>query len=65
VGDKPVEVPLRTKSISSVPDHGGSMLELTDHVTGKSNKSSRAADPETKDVVTRLIHRGSKRSLRS
>jgi integrase len=28
---------LWTKSISSVPDHGGSMLELTHYVPGKSN----------------------------
>ena len=60
-----VETAAWTKSISSVPNHGGSMLELTHFVPGKSNPVIARADPGTKAVVIRLIHRGSKRSLRS
>ena len=41
------------------------MLELTDHVPGKSNQAIGGRRPGDKDVVIRLIRRGSKKSLRS
>ena len=53
------------KSISSVPDHGGSMLELTNNVAGKSDQFIARRRPGNKGRRYPPIRRGSKKSLRS
>ena len=46
--NEPPKPTLWTKSISSIPDHGGSMLELKDHLAAKSNQGIAGRRPGNK-----------------